>query len=68
MANPIDYFAIQAMLAKYCFALDTKDWNLLNDVFTQDAHASFPFAKDMVGVGTISSAIEKRSGCRTPQR
>lgn len=31
-----DYFEILALLARYSTALDTRDWRLMDDVFTED--------------------------------
>ena len=36
-----DLLAIKNTLANYCFALDEHDWNLLDKVFTKDAHCDY---------------------------
>jgi hypothetical protein len=41
-ANPLDYIAIQNTLARYCEALDTKDWPLLNKVRIPPSHTHAP--------------------------
>ncbi|THY51516.1 hypothetical protein D6C97_06669 [Aureobasidium pullulans] len=43
MANPHDYNAIRNAISLYCIALDTKDWPLLEKVFTKDVFAQYPF-------------------------
>lgn len=58
--NPIDYFAIQNTLSRYCIALDTKDFDLLEDVFTEDAAADYPFNDNLKGPRQIAAAIQKR--------
>lgn len=61
MANPIDYFAIQNVLARYCIALDTKDLNILSEVLTSDIDAKYPFpGGDMQGLEAVISVISKR--------
>ena len=61
MANPIEYIAIQNVLALYCFALDTKDLNLLREVLTPDIDAQYPFpGGDMQGLDAVISVISKR--------
>jgi hypothetical protein len=61
MANSIDYIAIQNVLARYCFALDTKDLSTLSEVLTQDVDAQYPFPSgDMQGLDAVISTISKR--------
>jgi hypothetical protein len=61
MANSIDYIAIQNVLARYCFALDTKDLTQLHQVITPDIDAQYPFpGGDMQGVEAVISKISKR--------
>lgn len=60
--NPIDYFAIQNTIARYCIALDTKNFDLLvSDVFAPDVHASFP----VLGTEPITSSTELASIIKT---
>ena len=61
MTNSIDYIAIQNVLALYCFALDTKDLNLLSEVLTPDIDAQYPFpGGDMQGLDAVIATISKR--------
>ena len=60
-ANPLDYFAIQNTLSRYCIALDTKNFDLLQDVFTEDCETVYPFGGARKGVVDIAAAIKKRS-------
>lgn len=59
-ATPFDYIAIQNTLARYCIALDTKDFELLRQVFTDDAGAIYPFTGQVKGVQTMIDSISKR--------
>ena len=59
--NPIDYFAIQNTISRYCHALDTKDFNLLREVFTEDVNTIYPFRGEINGVHDVAEAIKKRS-------
>lgn len=58
--NPIDYFAIQNTLSRYCIALDTKDFGLLEQVFTEDVDGKYPFNQNLKGVRNVANAIQKR--------
>ncbi|KAK5129411.1 hypothetical protein LTR08_003267 [Meristemomyces frigidus] len=58
--NPLDYPAISNTLARYCLALDTKDFALLHRVFTPDVHAIYPFGGHIQGVQPVADAIQKR--------
>lgn len=61
MASFVDYIAVKNTLSLYCVALDTKDFRLLEEVFSQDAETSYPFeGGNMVGVQAIGDAIGKR--------
>jgi hypothetical protein len=57
--NAIDYIAIQNTIARYCHALDTKDFDVLDEVFAKDVEAIYPIRKAK-GVDEIKAAIEKR--------
>ncbi|KAF2657345.1 hypothetical protein K491DRAFT_330536 [Lophiostoma macrostomum CBS 122681] len=65
--NPLDALAIQNTIARYCEALDTKDWPLLSKVFRPDATGDYPFNNDLRGVDAISSTIQSRLGPITTQ-
>lgn len=74
--NPHDALAIQNTLARYCEALDTKNWALLHSVrlslplppyhpnlrqvFTPHTHASYPFSTSLKGATNIAAAIKNR--------
>lgn len=58
--NPLDHIAIQNVLSRYCDALDTKDWALLNDVFVADVDADYPFNRNLKGAEAVSKAIQGR--------
>ncbi|THW31623.1 hypothetical protein D6D21_10655 [Aureobasidium pullulans] len=61
MANPHDYNAIRNAISLYCIALDTKDWPLLEKVFTKDVFAQYPFNDDpILGVDALSKRIQQR--------
>jgi predicted xylose isomerase-like sugar epimerase len=55
-----DCQAIKNVLARYCEALDTKNFELLEDVFAHDVVADYPFNSDLRGVEALSGAIRKR--------
>ena len=59
--NPIDYFAIQNTISRYCIALDTKNFNLLQSVFSQEVEAKYPLSSHgFKGERELAAAIEKR--------
>ena len=58
--NAIDYFAIQNCISRYCLALDTKDFELLKQVFTPDVDTVYPFGGQRKGVQSVADAIQKR--------
>ena len=58
--NPLDYVAIQNTLARYCIALDTKDFDLLRQVFTKDVDTIYPFRGPIKGVDAVADAIKER--------
>ncbi|PSN60662.1 hypothetical protein BS50DRAFT_506027 [Corynespora cassiicola Philippines] len=60
--NPLDRLAIQNILSRYCEALDTKIFDLLDKVFVPDVVANYPFNPDMKGVDTVRNAIQNRLG------
>ncbi|KAK3114109.1 hypothetical protein LTR53_007894 [Teratosphaeriaceae sp. CCFEE 6253] len=58
--NAIDYFAIQNTISRYCLALDTKDFELLKQVFTPDVDTIYPFGGQRKGVQSVADAIQNR--------
>jgi hypothetical protein len=58
--TPTDHRAIQNVLAKYCEALDNKDFAMLDAVFLPDVSADYPFDHELKGVDKVKSAITKR--------
>ena len=58
--RPLDYVEIQNTIARYCVALDTKEFDLLKDVFTVDVSGNYPFNNGLKGVAAVSKAIQKR--------
>ncbi|KAF2015957.1 hypothetical protein BU24DRAFT_422274 [Aaosphaeria arxii CBS 175.79] len=60
--NPLDTLAIKNVLSRYCEALDTKIFDLLDKVFVQDVAADYPFRQNMKGVDAVRSAIQQRLG------
>ena len=64
--NPLDTLAIQNTIARYCEALDTKLWPLLDKVFLPDATAEYPFHRDLKGVEDIRNKIQNRYITPTP--
>ncbi|MFT4054050.1 MAG: nuclear transport factor 2 family protein [Novosphingobium sp.] len=44
-----DRVEIQDLLARYSFAIDDKDWNALDRIFTPDAHIDYSAAGGAVG-------------------
>lgn len=59
-ANAFDYMAVRNVIARYCIALDTKDFELLKGVFTEDVETSYPFKSSIIGVQNVADAIKKR--------
>ncbi|KAF2474569.1 uncharacterized protein BDR25DRAFT_254814 [Lindgomyces ingoldianus] len=60
--NMHDHLAIRNVLSRYCEALDTKIFDLLDKVFVPGVVANYPFNTDMKGVDTVRDAIIKRLG------
>ncbi|KAK5693333.1 hypothetical protein LTR17_025084 [Elasticomyces elasticus] len=58
--NPLDYFEIKNTISRYCLALDTKDFELLKQVFTDDVDTIYPFGGQRKGVQSVADAIQKR--------
>jgi hypothetical protein len=59
-ANPLDALAIQNVLARYCEALDSKNFDMLDDVFLADVRADYPFNHELEGVKAVKTAITNR--------
>lgn len=55
-----DYIAIKNVIARYCEALDLKEFQLLHDVFMQNVTADYPFNSELKGVDAVIHAVEKR--------
>ncbi|PNS14607.1 Protein transport protein SEC31 [Sphaceloma murrayae] len=62
----LDFLAIKNTLSLYCVALDTKDFDLLREVFTDDVEAWYPFAQ-MRGIDEIAYHISRRLAPATSQ-
>lgn len=58
--NPLDILAVRNVISRYCEALDTKDFALLEKVFLQDVNADYPFNSDLQGVDAVKNAIKNR--------
>lgn len=58
--NPLDALAVKNVIARYCEALDTKDFTILEDVFMQNVSADYPFNSDLQGVEAVAKAIKNR--------
>jgi len=59
--NSLDHIAIQNTLARYCIALDDKDFAALSDVFVADCDTHYPFpGGDLKGVAAVQNAIQAR--------
>lgn len=58
--NALDILAVKNVIARYCEALDTKDFTLLEDVFVKKVSADYPFNPDLQGVEAVAQAIENR--------
>ena len=58
--NPIDYFAIMNIISQYCFALDNKDFDSLEQVFTEDVDTVYPFRGTIKGRQAVADAIQTR--------
>lgn len=61
-SNSLDYEAIRNTISLYCIALDTKNFDLLDEVFTVDVETVYPFGGKRTGVKDIKDAIHKRYG------
>ncbi|KAI0008747.1 hypothetical protein F4779DRAFT_419236 [Xylariaceae sp. FL0662B] len=64
--NPFNYLAIRNTISRYCVALDTKNFDLLKQVFTADVEGVYPFG-EMKGVQVVAGTIQKRLATVTTQ-
>ena len=55
-----DYEDIRNVIARYCIALDTKDFDKLDMVFTENVETVYPFGGERLGIPDIKEAIKKR--------
>jgi hypothetical protein len=58
--NPLDVLAIKNVVARYCQALDLKDFDLLSKVFVSDVEANYPFNRAMQSLDEVRGAIKNR--------
>lgn len=58
----LDERDIVALAARYCRALDTKDWPLLSEVFVPDATAELGTASLLEGLDAITARIRSALG------
>jgi len=65
--NPLDVLAIKNVISRYCQALDTKDFDMLEEVFVSDVDADYPFNSSMKSVKEVASAIKKRYAYKSVQ-
>jgi ketosteroid isomerase-like protein len=57
MQDIVDEHEIVKVALRYCRALDTKDWQLLDDVFMVDATADLAAPSPLVGIEAIRARI-----------
>ncbi|USP79768.1 ubx domain-containing protein [Curvularia clavata] len=60
--NSLDVLAIKNVLSRYCQALDTKNFDMLNKVFDPDVEANYPFNSSMKSLTEVQEAIKNRLG------
>lgn len=59
--NSLDYEVIRNTIARYCIALDNKDFDLLNDVFAENGlYAKYPFGGAFTDRVALADAIRNR--------
>ncbi|KAF1343549.1 hypothetical protein BDV97DRAFT_305916 [Delphinella strobiligena] len=66
-ANPLDYEKIRNTIARYCIALDTKDFTLFDKVFAKELYAKYPFGGAFTDRSALAEAITKRLSPVTTQ-
>jgi hypothetical protein len=62
-SSAFDHLAISNLVSRYCEALDSKAFTLLDQVFLPDVVANYPFNSDLQGVDAVRNAIQKRYAC-----
>lgn len=62
MTDTLDYELVRNTIARYSIALDTKNFSLLQDVFTEDCDTIYPMG-ELKGRQKVIEAIEKRYVC-----
>lgn len=62
MRRLLDERAIVDVAVRYCWALDTRDWDALCDVFLPDATADLASGTALVGVEAIAARCEAALG------
>ncbi|EMD62108.1 hypothetical protein GGP41_002418 [Bipolaris sorokiniana] len=60
--NPLDVLAIKNVVSRYCQALDSKDFDMLGEVFVPDVEANYPFNNSMKSLSEVKDAIKSRLG------
>ncbi|KAL6156021.1 hypothetical protein ACJQWK_09985 [Exserohilum turcicum] len=60
--NPLDMLAIKNVVSRYCQALDSKDYDMLGQVFVPDVEADYPFNSNMKSLDEVKDAIKNRLG------
>jgi hypothetical protein len=58
--NPLDYLAVKNVVARYCQALDLKDFDQLGKVFMSDVDADYPFNSGLKSLDDLKTAIKDR--------
>jgi ketosteroid isomerase-like protein len=58
--NPLDILAVKNVISRYCEALDTKDFAVLEKVFVPDVIADYPFNSNLEGAKAVAKAIQNR--------
>ncbi len=58
----LDERDIVAAATRYCRALDTRDWDLLGDVFVADATADLPAPAQFAGIDAITERVRTALG------
>lgn len=58
--NPLDMLAIKNVVSRYCQALDSKDYDMLGQVFVPDVEADYPFNSNMKSLDEVKDAIKNR--------
>ena len=59
-SDPLAFESIRATIARYAIALDTKNFDLLKNVFTEDVDTIYPFMGEIKGRQNVAATIESR--------